>query len=93
MNCKSLLTCVAMLLATAPALAMDAKTCQAESAKKPSGERSAFMKKCLADLSNPAHVKEVQQQEKNARCEQNAKNQKLQGNEKAGYVTECMNKN
>lgn len=93
MNWKFLLTCCAVLLASASAMATDTKGCEAQAARMQSPERSAYIKKCLAELSDPAHVKNVQQQEKSARCEQNAKNQKLQGNERANYVASCMTKN
>lgn len=93
MNARLLLAGFVMALISAPAMSMDAKTCEAQSAKMPATERSAFMKKCLADLSSPSNVKERQQQEKRARCEQNAKNQKLQGGAQANFVSSCMNKN
>ena len=88
-----LLVCFALLPISAPALAKDGKACEAESAKLPTAERSAYMKKCLAQLGDPSNVKQAQQQDKQARCEQNAKNQHLQGNEKSSYLSSCMNAN
>jgi len=77
----------------APALAADANSCASQSAKLKSSERNAFMKTCMAQLSSPASIKEKEQQNKKALCEQNAKNRKLQGNEKSNYLTTCMNEN
>ena len=94
MNCKFLSASVALLaLVSTPAMSMDSKSCQAQSAQMQSAERDAFMKKCLAQLSDPANVKDRQQQSKRARCEQNAKNQNLQGSAQANFVASCMNKN
>ncbi len=88
-----LLVCFALLPISTPALAKDGKNCQAESAKLPAAERSAYMKKCLDQLGDPSNVKQVQQQDKQVRCEQNAKNQQLQGNDRSSYVSSCMNAN
>jgi hypothetical protein len=88
-----LLVCFALLPISTPALAKDGKACEAESAKLPTAERSAYTKKCLAQLSEPSNVKQKQQQDKQARCDQNAQNQHLQGNEKSGYLSSCMNAN
>lgn len=95
MNCKFLLASVVTLLVlvSTPAMSMDSKSCQAQSAQMQSAERDGFMKKCLAQLSDPANVKDRQQQGKRARCEQNAKNQNLQGSAQANFVASCMSKN
>jgi len=77
----------------ASALATDANSCASQSAKLKASERNTFMKNCMAQLSSPASIKEKEQQNKKALCEQNAKNRKLQGNEKANYLTTCMNEN
>jgi hypothetical protein len=87
-----LLASFALLPFSAPALAKDGKTCQAESAKLPAAERNAYMQKCIAQLGDPSNVKQKQQQDKQARCEQNAKNQNLQGNAKSSYLSSCMTK-
>jgi hypothetical protein len=88
-----LLVCFALLPVSFPALAKDGKACEAESAKLPTAERDAHMKKCLAQLGDPANVKQTQQQDKQARCEQNAKNQQLQGGDKSSYVSSCISNN
>ncbi len=93
MNARVVLAGFTMFLLSASAMAMDAKTCEAKASHLQSAERNDFMKKCLADLSDPSNVKENQQQEKRARCEQNAKNQKLQGGAQANFVSSCMTKN
>lgn len=93
MNARLLLAGFSLLVVSAAAVAADAKTCEGRAAQMQSTERAAFMKKCLADLSAPANVKEAQQQGKRARCEQNARNQKLQGSAAASFVASCMNRN
>lgn len=47
----------------------------------------------LAKDSSPENVKAVALHHKKLNCEQNAKNKKLQGNQKESYMTICMNKN
>ncbi len=82
------------LFVVAPAMAaMDGNSCVAKSKQYKASEREAFMKKCLADISSPANVKEVERERKRSVCEQNAKNLKEQGTDKNQYVNECMNKN
>lgn len=93
MNQKLLLASFTLLLASTSAMSMEGKDCEAKSAQMNLSERNAFMKTCLAQLSEPSNVKEMQQQGKRARCEQNSKNQNLQGNEKNNYVTSCMTAN
>ena len=94
MNRRFLLSCFLVFSVGAPAaLAMDGKSCEAAAAKLPTAERAAYTKKCLAQLGEPNNVKQAQLQDKQARCEQNAKNQKLQGNDKSGYMSSCMNAN
>lgn len=88
----SLLVCFALLPVSHAVMAKDGKTCQAESAKLPAAERNAYMQKCIAQMGDPSNVREKQQQDKQARCEQNAKNQNLQGNAKSAYVSSCMTK-
>ena len=65
----------------------------ATSASAGENEHTALMQSKLAQDSSPANVKAVTLQQKTLNCEQNAKNQRLQGTEKASYVTSCINKN
>lgn len=76
-----------------PALAVDARSCAAKSEQLKLSEREAYLKSCLAQVSSPANVKEAELQHKRSVCEQNAKNLKLQGNDKGKYVATCINKN
>ncbi len=92
MKRKFLAVCIALFSINAPVMAKDGKSCEAESSKLPPQERSAYIKRCLAQLNDPVNVKQEQQQSKQVRCEQNAKNQNLQGNAKASYISSCMNK-
>ena len=84
------LTC---LLLSANAYALQGNDCASRSEKIIPAERGAFMKSCLAQAESPANVREETRRRKDAQCEQNAKNKKLQGGEKAAYVASCMNKN
>ena len=87
------LTCLLLISIATPAFALQGSDCAARSAKLNPSERDDFMKSCLAKAEDPANVKEEERKHKSAVCEQNAKNKKLQGNDKASYVTNCMNKN
>ncbi|HSM97505.1 MAG TPA: hypothetical protein VLS47_00695, partial [Gallionella sp.] len=42
---------------------------------------------------SPANIKEIESQHKKILCEQNARNNKLQGNDKTKYIETCINKN
>lgn len=87
------LTCLLLTTIATPAFALQGNDCAARGEKVKLEEREAFMKSCLAQAEAPANVKEVEQKHKSALCEQNAKNKKLQGNDKANYQSNCMNKN
>ncbi len=87
------LTCLLLISISTPALALQGSDCSARSAKLKPAEREDFMKSCLAQAESPANVQEEERKHKSALCEQNAKNKKLQGNDKANYHANCMNKN
>ncbi len=87
------LTCLLLTTIATPAVALQGNDCAARGEKVKPEEREAFMKSCLAQAEAPANVKEVEQKHKSALCEQNAKNKKLQGNDKSNYQSNCMNKN
>jgi hypothetical protein len=87
------LICLLLVTISTPSFALKGSDCSAKSAKLNPSEREDFMKSCLAQAEDPANVKEEERKHKSAVCEQNAKNKKLQGNDKANYLTNCMNKN
>jgi hypothetical protein len=87
------LICLLLISIATPALALQGSECSAKSAKLKPAERDSFMKSCLAQAEDPANVREEERKHKIAVCEQNAKNKKLQGNDKANYHENCMNKN
>ncbi len=89
----AVLTCLLLTVVANHALAASGNDCASRSEKVKPSEREAFMKSCLAQVGSPANVKEAKQRHKSARCEQNAKNMKLQGSEKGDYQAECINKN
>ncbi len=83
-----------LLISIAPAVfAVPTNDCAARGEKVAVTERDAFLKSCLAEAGAPTKVKEAKQKHKKARCEQNAKNMKLQGEDKGSYQEECVNKN
>jgi hypothetical protein len=83
-----------LLISIAPStFALPSNDCAAKSEKVNLADREQFMKKCLAEVGAPEKVKEAKQKHKKARCEQNAKNMKLQGEDKGNYQAECVNKN
>jgi psiF repeat len=86
---KIALACFTVLFAVTPAMAKDAGNCGANSSQVKPSE----MHDCLARMNDPSRVKERQQQEKRDRCEQNAKNRKLEGGAKANFISSCMNEN
>ena len=83
-----------LLISIAPAaVAGPSNDCAARSEKVAVSEKDAFLKTCLAEASAPAKIKEAKHKHKKARCEQNAKNMKLQGKDKGEYQEDCLNKN
>lgn len=93
MKSSVMFVCFLQIFFAVPALAMEASSCAARSAHLRLSERNAYMKSCLAQVSSPANVKEAELRRKRALCEQNAKNFKLQGNDRANYIATCMNRN
>ncbi len=87
------LTCLLLTSIANPAFAAPGNDCAARSEKVELTKRDEFMKSCLAQAGTPANVKEAKQKHKTARCEQNAKNMKLQGADKGNYQADCVNKN
>lgn len=87
------LICLLLITIATPAFALQGSDCSTKSAKLNPAERDSFMKSCLAQAEDPANVREEERKHKIAVCEQNAKNKKLQGNDKANYHDDCMNKN
>ena len=87
------LICLLLSSIATSALAIQGNDCATRSEKVKPAERDAFMKTCMAQVSSPSNVKEIEQKNKSTLCEQNAKNKKLQGSDKSNYHTNCMNKN
>jgi hypothetical protein len=87
------LTCLLLVSIAPAAFAVPSNDCAARSEKVAVTEKDDFLKACLAEASAPSKVKEAKHSHKKARCEQNAKNMKLQGDEKGKYQAECINKN
>ncbi len=90
---RNLFLSMLSLFAMSAIAAVDTNSCAQKSKQLKVSERQAFIKSCMDQASAPAVVKEKEQANKRATCEQNAKNQKLDGNAKSNYLNECMNKN
>lgn len=82
-----------LLLIAISAEAHEGRDCLAQSAGLSQQERTAFLKGCEASASAPVNTQMAVVQQKNMRCEQNAKNKALQGDEKTSYINSCLNKN
>ena len=90
---KTMMTALLSLSVLTPALALAAGNCEPKNAQLNTVQRTAYVKQCLAESSKPANVARVAQQQKQASCDQNAKNKALQGAAKDSYVAKCMNQN
>jgi hypothetical protein len=93
MKSSVLFVCFLAPFIVRPAEAVDASSCAARAAHLKSSERSAYMKSCLAQVSSPANVREAELRHKRALCAQNAKNYKMQGNNRENYIATCINRN
>jgi hypothetical protein len=91
----ALLTCVLLSVTATPTFAQDDnKTCAAKADKiSDTAERTAFLKSCLKKRASPEHVSRTAQRHKEAQCNINAQNKKLEGKEKAEYLEHCYQEN
>lgn len=67
--------------------------CESQGKNLPSSDRNALLLACLAKASSPENVNAIAMQQKVLNCNQNAKNKRLQGSKKEGYLTTCLYKN
>lgn len=93
MKSSVLFVCFLAISIAGPAQAVDASSCAAKAAHLKPSEHSAYMKSCLAQVSSPANVREAELRHKRALCAQNAKNYKMQGNNREYYIATCINRN
>ncbi len=82
-----------LLLSFGVSAAQVGQDCEAKSQQMKPEARQAFLTNCLAQVSAPANVQAVTQQNKHETCVQNEKNMKKAGVNKPGYINECMTKN
>jgi hypothetical protein len=80
-------------IATPAFAAIDANSCATQSSKLKPYERNAFIISCLTQLNTSASIKQREQQNKKALCEQNVKNLNLHGSGQSKYLATCMNAN
>lgn len=82
-----------LLLSFGVFAAQGGQDCEAKSQRMKAEARQAFLTSCLAQVSSPANVQAVSQQNKQETCTQNEKNMKKAGVNKPNYMHECMTKN
>lgn len=91
MKYVTVLTCALLAAIASPCFAQDDnKTCHAKAEKiANTAERTAFLKSCLAKRASPENTARTAQRHKEAQCDMNAKNLKLEGEKKAEYLAHC----
>ncbi len=82
-----------LLLSFSVSAAQVGQDCETKSQHVKPEARQAFLTSCLAQVSSPANVQAVSQQNKQETCTQNEKNMKKAGINKPNYMHECMTKN
>lgn len=89
------LICLLLASIAAPSYAHEmTNDCAAQAAKiANTAERSAFEKKCLAEVSSPANVEKAELHDKKQHCDTNADNMKLTGKKKTEYLNHCYKEN
>lgn len=89
------LICLLLASIAVPAFAHEmTNDCAAKAAKiANTEERTAFEKKCLAEVSSPANVEKTELHDKKEHCDTNAKNMKLEGKKKTEYLNHCYKEN
>jgi hypothetical protein len=87
------LACLFFLSISTPLFAHEGNRCADESAKIANhDEQAAFLKSCLEQDAIHENSEKVEETEsKVANCEQNAKNLKLEGQNKEDYLLHCYN--
>lgn len=92
-----LITCLALMCSAPVWAAADHANCEARSQQLHGSEKESFLSTCLsqtlAQTSTPERVHALTAQEKRNTCEQNAKNKKIEGAQKANYINDCVNAN
>ena len=92
-----LIHCIAFTLSAQAWAVSDSQSCETRSQQLRGAAKENFLSSCLSQTlvqtSSPERVKAATAQEKRNTCEQNAKNMKMEGNRKAGYINDCMNAN
>lgn len=93
MKCPKSLPIIILSVVAVSAEANDGRGCLAQSAELKNQERTAFLTKCLADVSKSENVFVETMKHKLQRCDQNTKNLALQGQDKGDYIYSCLSKN
>jgi hypothetical protein len=88
------LTCLLLAAFASPAFAHHGNECANTAATiKDHQERTAYTKDCLARAAAHENSESIGQREKEATCDQNAKNQKMEGDAKFAYLRHCYQEN
>ena len=92
---KYIITLISAVLITvaSPAFAHRGNDCADAAAKLPMAERADFTKGCLARAAAHENSESIAQKEKEAQCDRNAKNKKLEGDKKKEYLNHCYQEN
>lgn len=92
-----LIHCLALVFSTQAWALSDSSSCEARSRQLRGAEKENFLSTCLsqalAQASSAERMHALNAQEKRNSCEQNAKNMKMEGSKKAGYLNDCINSN
>ena len=92
-----LIQCIAFTFSAQAWAVADSQSCENRSQQLRGAAKESFLSSCLSQTleqtSAPASVQAVTAESKRKTCEQNAKNMKLEGNRKSGYIGDCMNAN
>ena len=84
---------ILLALLTASAEANDGHGCVVQSTGLKNQERSAFLTRCLKEVSKPENVYMETMRHKLQRCYQNTKNLALKEQAEGDYIYACLSKN
>jgi hypothetical protein len=82
-----------LILITTSVEANDGHGCLAQSAGLENQERSAFLTRCLTEISKPENVYVEAMRHKLQRCDRNANNRELKDQARGDYIYACLNNN
>jgi hypothetical protein len=88
------LSCLLLATIATPSYAHEGNDCADKAAKIANhDERETYTKSCLDKVASHENSEKLGQKEKEANCDQNAKNMKLDGKKKSEYLQHCYKEN